>query len=178
MLLLPHQVQKVLKTLACEGGLRADHLELLWALTEKARLEGTLRWAETWCPAFSRNRQNCQKFSIMVEDIQGCRRSCHAQGTVEAVAHACGRPQVDTFEAVKNNVYGVLGDLAKDLPGPELDLLFSKFEACAGWPAPDALKAMDLLKQLAKSDATVSARPHFYLCRAPSGPSALFFLVA
>ena len=34
---LAHQVQKVLKILACEGGLRADHLELLWALTEKAR---------------------------------------------------------------------------------------------------------------------------------------------
>ena len=45
--------------------------------------------------------------------------------------------QVDTFEAVKNNVYSVLGDLAKDLNGPELDLLFSKFEACTGWPAPD-----------------------------------------
>ena len=29
------QVQKVLKTLASEGGLQADHLELLWALTEK-----------------------------------------------------------------------------------------------------------------------------------------------
>lgn len=60
--------------------------------------------------------------------------------------------QVDTFEAVKNNVYSVLGDLAKDLHGPELDLLFSKFEACTGWPAPDTLKAMDLLKRLAHSD--------------------------
>ncbi|BDA41234.1 probable ubiquitin carboxyl-terminal hydrolase FAF-X [Coccomyxa sp. Obi] len=88
------QVQKVLKTLATEDGLQADHLELLWNLTEK----------------------------------------------------------VDTFEAVKTNVYSVLGDLAKDLHGPELDLLFSKFEACTGWPAPDTLKAMDLLKQLAKSD--------------------------
>lgn len=63
--------------------------------------------------------------------------------------------QVDTFEAVKTNVYSVLGDLARDLHGPELDLLFSKFEACTGWPAPDTLKAMDLLKQLAKSDAKV-----------------------
>lgn len=62
---------------------------------------------------------------------------------------------MDTFEAVKNNVYSVLGDLARDLAAPELDLLFSKFEACTGWPAPDALKAMDLLKQLAKSDAKV-----------------------
>ena len=60
--------------------------------------------------------------------------------------------QVDTFEAVKNNVYGVLGDLAKDLHGSELDLLFSKFEACTGWPAPDTLKAMDLLRRLAHSD--------------------------
>ncbi len=69
--------------------------------------------------------------------------------------------QVDTFEAVKTNVYSVLGDLAKDLHGPELDLLFSKFEACTGWPAPDTLKAMDLLKQLAKSDAKVGL--HFSL---------------
>ena len=64
--------------------------------------------------------------------------------------------QVDTFEAVKNNVYSVLGDLAKDLHGPELDLLFSKFEACTGWPAPDTLKAMDLLKRLAHSDDEAS----------------------
>jgi hypothetical protein len=68
-----------------------------------------------------------------------------------------GTVQVDTFEAVKNNVYSVLGDLAKDLHGPELDLLFSKFEACTGWPAPDTLKAMDLLKQLAQSDDKVGS---------------------
>ena len=73
--------------------------------------------------------------------------------------------QVDTFEAVKNNVYSVLGDLAKDLHGPELDLLFSKFEACTGWPAPDTLKAMDLLKRLAHSDD--EARP--FLSRHPPG---------
>ena len=53
-------------------------------------------------------------------------------------------------------MYSVLGDLAKDLNGPELDLLFSKFEACTGWPAPDTLKAMDLLKQLAHSDDKVA----------------------
>ncbi len=29
------QVQKVLKILAVEGGLQADHLELLWNLTEQ-----------------------------------------------------------------------------------------------------------------------------------------------
>lgn len=71
------------------------------------------------------------------------------------IGRECLHAQVDTFEAVKTNVYSVLGDLAKDLDGPELDLLFSKFEACTGWPAPDTLKAMDLLKQLAKSDAKV-----------------------
>lgn len=31
------QVQRVLKILAAEGGFQSDHLELLWALTEKAR---------------------------------------------------------------------------------------------------------------------------------------------
>ena len=30
------QVQRVLKILAAEGGFQSDHLELLWALTEKA----------------------------------------------------------------------------------------------------------------------------------------------
>ena len=29
------QVQRVLKILAAEGGFQSDHLELLWALTEK-----------------------------------------------------------------------------------------------------------------------------------------------
>jgi hypothetical protein len=33
------QVQKVLKTLATEDGLRADHLELLWNLTEKVHIK-------------------------------------------------------------------------------------------------------------------------------------------
>ena len=75
------------------------------------------------------------------------------------VAADAATVQVDTFEAVKNNVYSVLGDLAKDLHGPELDLLFSKFEACTGWPAPDTLKAMDLLKQLAQSDDKVPLAP-------------------
>ena len=30
------QVQRVLKILAAEGGFQSDHLELLWALTDKA----------------------------------------------------------------------------------------------------------------------------------------------
>lgn len=35
------QVQRVLKILAAEGGFQSDHLELLWALTEKVLLCGS-----------------------------------------------------------------------------------------------------------------------------------------
>ena len=42
------QVQRVLKILAAEGGFQADHLELLWALTEKARPCFTLTSAQQY----------------------------------------------------------------------------------------------------------------------------------
>ena len=35
------QVQRVLKILAAEGGFQSDHLELLWALTEKVLFSGS-----------------------------------------------------------------------------------------------------------------------------------------
>ena len=186
------QVQKVLKTLASEGGLQADHLELLWALTEKV---GRFCFCLRLCMAatlpasahaYSIAFQYCIAYiaaksgqALMTSATPQVRWSDRHSGATSAQrcqgrsqARRTGRRpssegwpedgacmQVDTFEAVKNNVYSVLGDLAKDLAGPELDLLFSKFEACVGWPAPDALKAMDLLKQLAKSDATVTTAP-------------------
>lgn len=62
-------------------------------------------------------------------------------------------PQVDTFEAVKNNVYDMLGDLAQDLNNQQLDALFNKFEGCTG--RQDAMKIMDLMRRLAKSDTKV-----------------------
>ncbi len=43
------QVQKVLKTLATEDGLQADHLELLWNLTEKARMHATICFFSLKC---------------------------------------------------------------------------------------------------------------------------------
>ena len=64
--------------------------------------------------------------------------------------------QVDTFETVKNNVYNMLGELAQDFNAEQLDVLFKKFEACAGWPVPDAMKIMDLMRRLAKSDTKVA----------------------
>ncbi|KAK9838464.1 hypothetical protein WJX81_000965 [Elliptochloris bilobata] len=91
------QVQKVLRILVEEHGLTDEHLELLWALTEK----------------------------------------------------------VDTFEAVKVNVGGLLGELAPSLGAEQLELLFGHFGACAAWPAPMALRAMDLLLALAAKDDQV-----------------------
>ena len=60
---------------------------------------------------------------------------------------------------MKNNVYDMLGDLAQDFNNEQLDTLFSKFEACTGRPVPDAMKIMDLMRRLAKSDTKV--RPAF-----------------
>ena len=54
---------------------------------------------------------------------------------------------------MKNNVYDMLGDLAQDFNNQQLDALFSKFEACTG--RPDAMKIMDLMQRLAKSDTKV-----------------------
>ena len=56
---------------------------------------------------------------------------------------------------MKNNVYDMLGDLAQDFNNEQLDTLFSKFEACTGKPLPDAMKIMDLMRRLAKSDTKV-----------------------
>ena len=59
---------------------------------------------------------------------------------------------MDTFEAVKNNIFDMLGDLAQDFNDEQLDLLFSKFEVNKGRPVPDSIKIMDLMRRLAKSD--------------------------
>ena len=77
------------------------------------------------------------------------------------------RTQVDTFEAVKNNIFDMLGDLAQDFNDEQLDLLFSKFEVNKGRPVPDSIKIMDLMRRLAKSDTKAS--PQNFPCR-------LFFL--
>ncbi len=63
--------------------------------------------------------------------------------------------QVDTFEAVKVNVCALLGELAPRLGEKQLELLFAHFGACAAWPAPMALRAMDLLLVLAAKDEAV-----------------------
>ena len=62
---------------------------------------------------------------------------------------------MDTFEAVKVNVGGLLGELAPKLAPEQLELLFRHFGACTAWPAPMALRAMDLLYTLAKGDEQV-----------------------
>lgn len=68
------------------------------------------------------------------------------------------RLQVDTFEAVKNNVYTMLGDLAQDFNGNQMDLLFNKFEACSSLSRQtDTVKVMNLIRQLAVSDSKVRA---------------------
>lgn len=63
--------------------------------------------------------------------------------------------QVDTFEAVKNNVYSMLGDLAGSLSEEQLNLLFEKFSSRSEWPLADCLKLLDLVAQLADSDQQV-----------------------
>lgn len=40
--------------------------------------------------------------------------------------------QLAIIGAAKNNLYSVLGDLVKDLNGPELDLLFSHLRPAPG----------------------------------------------
>ena len=64
---------------------------------------------------------------------------------------------MDTFEAVKNNVYAMLGDLAQDFNGHQMDLLFTKFEDAHSWSGPDASKVLDLVGKLAQADAKVLA---------------------
>lgn len=74
------------------------------------------------------------------------------------VAHSwCCCRQVDTFEAVKNNVYAMLGELAQDFDGNQMDLLFNKFEACSSLASrqTDTMKVMNLVQQLAVSDSKV-----------------------
>ena len=53
------------------------------------------------------------------------------------------------------NVGGLLGELAPKLAPEQLELLFRHFGACTAWPAPMALRAMDLLSTLAKGDEQV-----------------------
>ena len=63
--------------------------------------------------------------------------------------------QVDTFEAVKHNVYNMLGDLAQDFDSHQMDLLFTKFEGAQDWSVGDTLKVMELVAKLALADDKV-----------------------
>ncbi|KAK9822778.1 hypothetical protein WJX74_007862 [Apatococcus lobatus] len=67
--------------------------------------------------------------------------------------------KVDTFEAVKNNVYSMLGDLAGSLSEEQLNLLFQKFQSRSEWPLADCLKLLDLVAQLADSDQQLRMAP-------------------
>lgn len=62
---------------------------------------------------------------------------------------------MDQFETVKDNVYGMLGDLAQDFTTEQLDMVFNKFEDSAVWVLADALKVVHLTRCLAKSDTNV-----------------------
>ena len=59
------QVQRVLKILAAEGGFQSDHLELLWALTEKAR------------PPPARSRPVCEHHVASQHVHRACRSKVH-----------------------------------------------------------------------------------------------------
>lgn len=57
---------------------------------------------------------------------------------------------------MKNNVYAMLGDLAQDFNGNQMDLLFNKFQACSHLSRQtDVVKVMNLVCQLAISDNKV-----------------------
>uniref|UniRef100_A0A061RL24 Ubiquitin carboxyl-terminal hydrolase 9/24 n=2 Tax=Tetraselmis sp. GSL018 TaxID=582737 RepID=A0A061RL24_9CHLO len=60
--------------------------------------------------------------------------------------------KADTFETVKNNIYGLLVELAFDFSAGQLDLLFRKFEAAQCRPASDRIRMAQLLLRIAQSD--------------------------
>ena len=109
-----------------------------------------------------------QERTLQPINLQQChlweRSNCYVQSGInlladtalhsKRLAYIC-HLQVDTFETVKNNVFDMLGDLAQDFNNEQLDVLFSKFEDCNGRPIPDAMKIMDLMRRLAKSDTKV-----------------------
>ena len=71
--------------------------------------------------------------------------------------------QEDTFEAVKINVFALLGDLAPDLQGADLDTLLAKCTAAAAAASPDVPRAANLLRRLAISDVKARALLHIIL---------------
>lgn len=60
--------------------------------------------------------------------------------------------KADTFDVVKNNVFGILGELAMGFTASQLDGLFARLEKCKGWPAADTLRLVELMRRFAKSD--------------------------
>ena len=68
---------------------------------------------------------------------------------------AAALSQEGTFDVVKNNVYGMIEELAAGLSPQQLDLLFKKFEMHKGRSLSDTLRLLELLKKLATSDSKV-----------------------
>eukprot|EP00245_Coleochaete_scutata_P011528 TRINITY_DN429_c0_g2_i1.p1 TRINITY_DN429_c0_g2~~TRINITY_DN429_c0_g2_i1.p1 ORF type:complete len:2250 (-),score=350.03 TRINITY_DN429_c0_g2_i1:694-7287(-) len=69
---------------------------------------------------------------------------------LDAIWAATEKP--DQFEAVKNNIFDLLADLAWSFSPEQLDSLFGRFERSQGRPAADIVKILQLIKKLARSD--------------------------
>jgi hypothetical protein len=70
--------------------------------------------------------------------------------------------QADQSVSVKDNVYAMLNYLAQDFTIDQLDLMFNKFEGSPVSVLADALKVVQLTRNLAKSDTNV--RLLFLIC--------------
>ncbi|CAI7873468.1 unnamed protein product, partial [Closterium sp. NIES-54] len=69
---------------------------------------------------------------------------------LDAVWAATEKP--DQFEAVKNNIFDLLAELAWSFSDEQLDSLFSRLQHIQGRSAADIAKLMQLVKKLARSD--------------------------
>ncbi|GBG68280.1 hypothetical protein CBR_g2828 [Chara braunii] len=75
---------------------------------------------------------------------------CLSEEHLNAIWAATEKP--DQFEAVKNNIFDLLADLAWSFSPEQLDSLFGRFERSQGRPASDIVKILQLVKKLARSD--------------------------
>ena len=179
-------VARVLSRLASSGGVSNDELSLLWNIAQKAS------WPACAATLFQRHTRPAQQpmcALCFVPDVSALactgvavNRSLHSQRSddnemiTRSQMQCGGAVQADTFEAVRANVYSLLGTLAMALGPVQLDVLFSFFESGGASGAAGDSYLMELLQKLIDSDTQAchvaqSSRP--VACRRLAGAHSL-----